>query len=364
MKRKYLNRLSKLAIVAAVISITSCRDEDGMAPEYMPDMYRSPAVEPYVDYGELRGNYSDAAYTDKMTARQSVEGTIPRGFVPYGYDNTAEGYELAGTNLKNPVAYTDKVAAEGKELYGMFCVHCHGKTGQGDGSIVQNDKFPPLPVKFAPGLDISEGKMFHTITYGKGLMGSHASQLNQEERWKLVHYIRSEFLKEAHAQTSSSNGEGDVAGDSTTQQISFTGDLANDLDLIFDFFDEENPNYDALPTRSPSVILKGVYFGPASYKITMSKSKETLESVVAALTKSTKVKVELAGHTDHGSEDESINVNLSKNRANAVKEHLVKKGIAESRISVVGFGSSQPIASNEDAEGKAKNRRTEITVIK
>ena len=79
----------------------------------------------------------------------------------------------------------------------MFCVHCHGKTGQGDGSIVQNGKFPPLPVKFAPGLDISEGKMFHTITYGKGLMGSHAPQLYKEERWMLVHYIRSEFMKEA-----------------------------------------------------------------------------------------------------------------------------------------------------------------------
>lgn len=196
MKRKYLNRLSKLAVVAAVISITSCREENGLAPEYMPDMYRSPAVEPYVDYGELRGKYSDPVYTDKMTARQSVEGTIPRGFTPYGYDNTIEGYVSAGENLKNPIAFNEEVGAEGKELYGMFCVHCHGKTGQGDGSIIQNDKFPPLPVKFAPGLDISEGKMFHTITYGKGLMGPHASQLNQEERWKLVHYIRTAFMNE------------------------------------------------------------------------------------------------------------------------------------------------------------------------
>ena len=196
MKRKYLNRLSKLAIVAAVISFTSCKDKDGMAPEYMPDMYRSPSIETYVDHGELRGKYSDSTYTNKMSARQPVEGTIPRGFQPYGYDNTIEDYALAGENLKNPIVFNDDVAADGKELYGMFCVHCHGKTGQGDGSIVQNDKFPPLPVKFAPGLDISEGKMFHTITYGKGLMGSHASQLNKEERWKLVHYIRTGFMKE------------------------------------------------------------------------------------------------------------------------------------------------------------------------
>lgn len=196
MMKKYLNNFTKLAVVAAVFSFTSCKEEGGLAPEYMPDMYRSPAVEPYVDYGELRGEYSSAEYTDKMTAKQPVSGTIPRGFQPYAYENTAEGYELAGTNLKNPIVYNDEIGKDGKVLYGMFCVHCHGKTGQGDGSIIQNDKFPPLPVKFAPGLAISEGKMFHTITYGKGLMGSHSSQLNKEERWKLVHYIRTSFMDE------------------------------------------------------------------------------------------------------------------------------------------------------------------------
>ena len=196
MKRKYLNTLSKLAIVAAVISITSCKEEGGMAPEYMPDMYRSPAVEPYVDYGELRGNYSDSKYTDKMTARHPVEGTIPRGFMPYGYENTPEGYELAGQNLKSSLVNSENVVADGEELYGMFCVHCHGKTGQGDGTLVERDKFPPIPTKFAPALELSEGKMFHSITYGKGLMGAHASQLNKEERWKLVHYIRTKFMEQ------------------------------------------------------------------------------------------------------------------------------------------------------------------------
>lgn len=194
MKKKYLNTLSKLTLIVAVISITSCKEENGLAPEYMPDMYRSPAVEPYVDYGELRGKQGDDNLKNKMTARQPVEGTIPRGFQPYPYQNNVEDYEKAGMNLKNPIPYSEEVEKEGKELYGMFCVHCHGKTGQGNGTLVEREKFPPLPVKFAPGLAISEGKMFHTITYGKGLMGSHASQVNQEERWKLIHYIRSGFM--------------------------------------------------------------------------------------------------------------------------------------------------------------------------
>lgn len=199
MNKEYLNRLSKLAIVAAVFSFTSCKEEGGLAPEYMPDMYRSPAVEPYVDYGELRGNYSDTAYTNKMTARHPVKGTIPRGFHPYGFENTPEGYKLAGQNLKNPIVFSDAVFADGEALYVMMCVHCHGKTGQGDGTLVERNKFPPIPTKFAPGLAKTEGEMFHTITYGKGLMGSHASQVNQEERWKLVHFIRAKFMEEVPA---------------------------------------------------------------------------------------------------------------------------------------------------------------------
>ena len=194
MKRKYLNKISKLAVVFAVISFTSCKEEGGLAPEYMPDMYRSPSMETYVDYGEMRGKQGNDSMMNSMTARQPVEGSIPRGYQPYGYENTPEGYEMAGQNLYNPIAYSDGVLADGKELYGMFCVHCHGKTGQGDGTLVERDKFPPIPTKFTPALELAEGKMFHTITYGKGLMGSHASQLNQEERWKLVHYITAQFM--------------------------------------------------------------------------------------------------------------------------------------------------------------------------
>lgn len=197
MKRKYLYKLSKLAVVIAVISFTSCKEEGGLAPEYMPDMYRSPSMETYVDYGELRGTQGNDSIRNTMTARQPVNGTIPRGFQPYGYENTPEGYELAGQNLKNPIPYSTKVVKDGEELFGMFCVHCHGKTGQGDGTLVERDKFPPIPTKFAPTLELSEGKMFHTITYGKGLMGAHASQLNKEERWKLVHYIRAKFMGKA-----------------------------------------------------------------------------------------------------------------------------------------------------------------------
>jgi mono/diheme cytochrome c family protein len=223
MKKNYLNILTKLTVVIAVFSMSSCKEEGGLAPEYMPDMYRSPAVEPYVDYGEIRGEYSNDSLTNLMTARQPVKGTIPRGFQPYGYENTSEGYEMAGMNLKNPIAYSENVVKEGEELFGMFCVHCHGKTGQGDGTLVQRDKFPPIPTKFGPALELPEGKMFHTITYGKGLMGSHSSQLNKEERWKLVHYIRAKFMGKVPAMDTSEVAPievpEEVVVEATTQEV-------------------------------------------------------------------------------------------------------------------------------------------------
>lgn len=220
MKKKYPNIIKALTVVTLFSSLIGCKDENGLAPEYMPDMYRSPSVETYVDYGEIRGQYSNPEIANEMKARKPVEGTIPRGFTPYPYKNTPEDYELAGEQLKNPIPYSEEVVAEGKELYGMFCVHCHGKDGQGMGSIVEIEKFPPIPTKFSPSLNLPEGKMFHTITYGKGLMGSHASQLNQEERWKLVHYIRAEFMKitpDSNSENSETNEAEEVVEENVEQ---------------------------------------------------------------------------------------------------------------------------------------------------
>lgn len=195
MKKNYLNSINKLTLAIAVVSLFSCKEKNGLAPEYMPDMFRSPSIETYVDYGEVRDK-QHPDMKDKMSAMLPVKGTIPRGFTPYPYENTPEGYELAGASLKNPLVYSEQFVKEGEVLFGMFCIQCHGASGQGDGILVEREKFPPLPVKFAPGLAIPEGKMFHSITYGRNLMGSHASQLTKEERWKLVLFIRTKFMNE------------------------------------------------------------------------------------------------------------------------------------------------------------------------
>jgi outer membrane protein OmpA-like peptidoglycan-associated protein len=74
------------------------------------------------------------------------------------------------------------------------------------------------------------------------------------------------------------------------------------------------------------------------------------------------MKIEISGHTDN-SGSPVINAKLSTDRAKAVVDYLVKKGIDQSRLSHQGYGSDQPIADNATAAGKAKNRRVEFKVV-
>lgn len=108
--------------------------------------------------------------------------------------------------------------------------------------------------------------------------------------------------------------------------------------------------------------LDNVYFdiGKASVK---SESFPALDNLFNALKDNPNMVIEIAGHTDNVGTAQN-NLQLSFSRANSVRSYLVSKGIQPSRISAKGYGQSQPIASNDTEAGKAKNRRTEVRVIK
>jgi mono/diheme cytochrome c family protein len=188
---------------AAIIQLASCSNDDPKKPgyEFMPDMYRSPSYETYSE---------NPLFSDSMTARQPVEGTIARGDaiytdydrLPYPYANTPEGYEEAGLKLHNPLEKTEANMAEGKRLYENYCTHCHGATGQGDGLVVVNNGPKPPPYNGDALKDLPEGKMFHTTQWGKNMMGSHASQLTPTQRWKVIMYVQT--LQKPAGQTSAS----------------------------------------------------------------------------------------------------------------------------------------------------------------
>lgn len=90
-------------------------------------------------------------------------------------------------------------------------------------------------------------------------------------------------------------------------------------------------------------------------------SKAELSAVAAAIKACPDAKVTVTGHTDNTGDDET-NVPLSKDRAESVADYLVSQGVPAGSVSADGAGSSQPVASNATADGRAQNRRTEITV--
>ncbi len=182
----------KIGFVAAVFFLAACTGGDSSPGyEYMPNMYRSASLE----------TYGENAVTG-INARTPIEGTIARGHLStFNYDASLEGYLLAGDEAVNPVENNEKNLAEGKALYGMFCEHCHGATGAGDGTITHalysavphyNDEKLKRRCD-VPMCDLKAGHIFHAITYGLNAMGPHASQINEDERWKIVLYVQEEL---------------------------------------------------------------------------------------------------------------------------------------------------------------------------
>lgn len=115
-------------------------------------------------------------------------------------------------------------------------------------------------------------------------------------------------------------------------------------------------------TMEEDFSLKGVQFEFDSDKLT-NEAQDILKEVVDAMQKSPKVKLDIQGHTDNVGTDK-YNNDLSLRRAESVKKFLVSNGIDEARLTTQGFGSSQPIATNDTEEGRAENRRIEFVIVK
>lgn len=189
MNQTKMKLFSAILLMSVIFMAASCsKDPNSRGLEYMPDMYRTEAYKAY-DANDL--------FADGTSARVPVAGTIPRNYTFFHYPSTNEGYVAAGQDLKNPFESNEAHLAEGKRLYANFCMHCHGETGNADGSLIATGKYPPPP-SYSTGVssrggnmrDLTDGKIYHTITYGINLMGPHASLVNPEERWKITMYVQ------------------------------------------------------------------------------------------------------------------------------------------------------------------------------
>ncbi|MBB6462500.1 c-type cytochrome [Flammeovirga kamogawensis] len=219
--------MKAIAIGAAALAMTGCKiqgDGNFTGLEYAPQMYHSVPYEPLSQFtyegisgGVLEQSYypdfiNSNPYNDYFSegekrvinVKDPVAGTVkrqnfsavtgdaaakPNQPILYYMDVTKEQGEWAAENLKNPLEATPEVVAQGKHLFTAYCQPCHGEAGDGKGKVgkvyggVANLKGKSIK-------KATDGHIFFVITHGKGRMWSHKSQLNPQERWAVVKYVR------------------------------------------------------------------------------------------------------------------------------------------------------------------------------
>ena len=125
---------------------------------------------------------------------------------------------------------------------------------------------------------------------------------------------------------------------------------------------DEKPAPKPLEKKGEKLVLPGIHFRVGSARIT-EDSYPVLDQVYEILRDHPDIVVEIRGHTDNtGSYD--FNMRLSQKRAEAVRRYLISRGISPSRLRAVGYGPTQPIATNDTPEGRAANRRIEFVRVK
>lgn len=179
--------MSKLALLILVALLTvSCGKKSIPTLEYMPDMYRQIS---------MKAQEWDPHSPNGVGMKTPPAGTVPINYEPYtiGLLDTN-----AANALQNPLTGTNEVLEAGRKYYNTFCVVCHGVTGDGKGYIVPKFTMPPslLSDKL---LAWPDGRIYHTISMGQGLMPNYRQQVPSDKRWAIIHYVRA-LQRAAHPQ--------------------------------------------------------------------------------------------------------------------------------------------------------------------
>lgn len=195
--RKNVLLTGTMALALVFAACNSVRREEGRV--YMPDMAYSRAYETYASTAALQeaGVHYNA---------RPVEGTVARGaMAAYPFANDSVGY-VRSAEVKNPLDVAAIDMTEAERIYLINCGICHGTKLDGNGPLWKGGDGPytaaPRNLINDPlTLNMAEGTMFHSITYGKNLMGGYGSQLSSKQRWEIVAYIKLKQKEAAGATT-------------------------------------------------------------------------------------------------------------------------------------------------------------------
>lgn len=201
-----MKKLFVFTFLSAGVALVSCSDvKRNQGAVYMPDMAYSRAYETYAerDSATFTTDPNDAS-SKIFYNNQPVSGTIARGEempFPLAKDVAPDTANYAASKLiTNPMAALDtKDSTEAGRLYLVNCGICHGTKLDGNGPLYKGGTgpFPAAPAMLVgkPQYEnMPEGQMFYSVTYGKGQMGSYASQLSRKQRWMVIHFIKSQQL--------------------------------------------------------------------------------------------------------------------------------------------------------------------------
>ncbi|MCS3798351.1 c-type cytochrome [Niastella sp. OAS944] len=190
-----MKKLSIISVLVMSVIVWSCSDvRRSPGKVYMPDMAYSRAYETYAPIDTL-------AKQGIHYNRLPVAGTIKRGeLLPFllAADKPGDTANYAqSVHVTNPLPALDAVQMkEAERLYLVNCGICHGTALDGNGPLYNggNGPFSAAPANLAGNakyVNMPEGQMFYSVTYGKGQMGSYASQLSTTQRWQIIHYVKS-----------------------------------------------------------------------------------------------------------------------------------------------------------------------------
>jgi mono/diheme cytochrome c family protein len=187
---KFIRLFSLLLIPLMLLACNRGKDNPGYDYMGKHDMYYTKFYKAFSPNPVLH---------DSMTNQLPVEGTVARGEIPFPYPGAtiaerAANQAKAGLEVQNPLEVNEEVLANGKAHYDIFCINCHGKNGKGDGNLFTSGLFPAKPTSLVEPYVQSkpDGEIFYVITYGSisGLMGPHGTQIQPEDRWSIISYVR------------------------------------------------------------------------------------------------------------------------------------------------------------------------------
>jgi len=199
--------MKKIAIIATMILSTAvvfvgCKDKRSPGKVYMPDMAYSRGYETYAprDSSLFTADPNDVGHKIFYN-NLSPAGTIKRGeLFPFNVPNDSNGLINLSALVKNPLEpMIGKDLEEAGRLFNINCAVCHGAKGEANGPLAAKVGGVKSIIASSPGY--SDGRLFFVMNYGQNNMGSYASQLSREQRWRIVQYIRTLEPKAAAAET-------------------------------------------------------------------------------------------------------------------------------------------------------------------